>query len=102
MNECVICLDPCVETMPCCNVHMHVVCMCSILENGFNKCPHCQKEMYPKNITPPPPPQYIQIPTPIYHYPEVTNHKVSCKNIGQCIGYFCLLMIGMQLFSQAW
>ena len=103
MDECIICLDPCTEKMSCCNVHMHVACMCSILEKGFNKCPHCQKEMYPQpQPQPPPPTQYIQIPMPVSQYVEVDRTKVSCRQFGQGIGYFCLLMLGMQLMSQLW
>ena len=93
MNECVICLDPCTETMPCCNVHMHVVCMCSILENGFNKCPHCQKEMYPK----PPPLQYVTIPMPINQYVEVDHPKLTCKNVIQTVGSFVLILMAVSL-----
>ena len=91
MNECIICLDPCAETMPCCNIYMHVTCMCNILENGFNKCPHCQKELYP--LQQPTTPQYVAIPVSIQQPVRVDDCKFNCKAVTQTIGSFVLIVI---------
>ena len=98
MNECVICLDPCAETMPCCNVYMHVSCMCNILENGFNKCPHCQKELYTSKqlITP----QYVPIPISFQQPVEVDECTLNCKTVTQAIGGFVLVLIVLNALFQ--
>ena len=97
MSECIICLDPCTDYTHCCKAPIHAACIGSVLEKGFNKCPHCQKEMYP---APPPAPepqiQYMAIPViapPRRHY---------CSVFVQGVGIFVLLNACVSLIANAY
>ena len=95
MSECVICLDPCSETMKCCNANVHTACLGSILEKGFSKCPHCQQEMYPQQKQIGLPPQPI---TPLIYVSPPAPQPCAAKGL-QAIGAAVLFILGFGLLS---
>ena len=94
MNECIICLDPCADTMKCCNAHIHTTCMCDILEKGFKVCPHCQRPLYNAQI---PDPQTIQT----FYVPPITypHRRNMCRSFFESVGVFIVLLGGLELMS---
>ena len=101
MSECIICLDPCTDHTNCCKAPIHASCLCEILEKGFGKCPHCQKDLYPALVPPPAPEpriQYMPLPVPV----QVEEKNTYCKNVTQVIGSCVLFMMAMGLFSHVY
>jgi hypothetical protein len=80
MNECLICLEPCQETMKCCNGPIHVGCIGDLLEKGYKECPHCKKEMYTVEET-----------QPLIATVVVTKEQSNCQVLLEGLGVFTLM-----------
>jgi len=79
--------------MKCCKGNIHTACLGSILEKGFNKCPQCQREMYPQQeqvVIPP--------PQPMFYVPVHQPHPCTDKTL-KGIGVGVLFVLGFGLLS---
>ena len=95
MKNCIICIEPCNETMKCCQAHIHVGCLQDTLEKGFNKCPHCQHEIYTQQEQNGVPPQ----PIASLIYVPVTQPQPCAAKTLQGIGAAVLFILGFGLLS---
>jgi len=96
MSECIICLEPCSDHTYCCKAPIHAACIGSVLEKGFARCPHCQKEMYPQME---PQIQYMTVPLVTHHPIEDKSTLTFCKNITHVIGTCVLFIAAVGLFT---
>lgn len=97
MSECIICLDPCTDHTHCCKAPIHASCLCEILEKGFGKCPHCQKNFYPEQEVQI---NYMALPIPVRVETETeTETDSTCQNVIQVFGGCLLFMFALGSLS---
>ena len=73
MSNCIICIEPCDDNMKCCQASIHVGCLQDTIEKGFNKCPHCQKEIYKS-------PTVLPVAVPIIRQePAHSCSRITCE-----------------------
>ena len=71
MSKCIICLEECPDSMPCCKVPIHVACLSTSMEKGINTCPHCRHEIFQQQFIP------VQVPIEIQQPDERGN--IACN-----------------------